>query len=116
MNQDNYCSLEVAQRLVDAGIVLETECFYDLKSELHLNRGMTGKRLVREGCLPAPCFAELWRELPQSADNMLSTLRKFYGDNISLTFLFRRLFDIAHNIDFAITLLIWVTEQRKEKV
>jgi hypothetical protein len=28
MNQDNYASLEASKRLVDAGIVLETDAFW----------------------------------------------------------------------------------------
>lgn len=71
MNQDNYCSLEVAQRLVDAGIVLETDFYWvnnifrsnftvlpsDWKILPVQNENFQGETI------PAPCFAELWKEL-----------------------------------------------------
>jgi hypothetical protein len=113
MNQDNYCSLEVAQRLVDAGIVLETECFYDL------NRGMTGRSLVREDCLPAPCFAELWRELPdkiyrQPSDpelrlSMTQTHVGYIGGKCGG---FQILYININPADALADLLIWVKEQQ----
>jgi len=132
MNQDNYCSLEAAQRLVDAGIVLDTECFYDLKSELHLNRGMTGKRLVREGCLPAPCFAELWRELPEKivgsdgVEYLLSldktkvtttgvVVTTACYEDVSSDGYTQRFFAKANPADALAELLIWVKGQEEGK-
>ena len=65
MNTQNYASLEACQRLVDAGVVLETDAiwslFYNgwrlvLRTELH--------PLVED--YPAPSMAEVWRELPDS--------------------------------------------------
>ena len=64
MNTQNYASLEACQRLVDAGVVLETDAiwslFYNgwrlvLRTELH--------PLVED--YPAPSMAEVWRELPE---------------------------------------------------
>ena len=71
MNQENYCSLEAAQRLVDAGIVLETDSVWF--------RFTVGWQLIKKDSgyiyderLPAPCFTEVWRELPfQSYIKML---------------------------------------------
>ena len=59
MNELNYASLEASKRLGDAGIVLETDCFW---SELY---GLW--RLIRHciaNTIPAPSMAEVWRELP----------------------------------------------------
>ena len=127
INQENYCSLNVAQRLVDAGIVLETECFYDLKSELHLNRGMTGKRLVREGCLPAPCFAELLQELKKDVIFYGSNLyfsyqlleQGFYSNSVKFSDDLGRIespsFISDNPADALAELIIWVKEQEEGK-
>ena len=127
MNQDNYCSLEVAQRLVDAGIVLETECFYDLKSELHLNRGMTGNRIAREGCLPAPCFAELLQELKKDVIFYGSNLyfsyqlleQGFYSNSVKFSDDLGRIespsFISDNPADALAELIIWVKEQEEGK-
>lgn len=64
MNQENYCSLNLAQKLVDAGIVLETDYKWFCRN------GIWG--LVDICCylplgaphIPAPSMAEVWRELP----------------------------------------------------
>jgi hypothetical protein len=88
MNQDNYVSREVAQKLVDAGIVLETDCIWLLiKSpdayRLRVKEGLT----LGNGCngYPAPCFAELWRELPSRFNGMgLLTTTKHYTKDVSI--------------------------------
>ena len=63
MNPDNYATYEASRRLYDAGIVLETDVVWYLPStgvwELivkPLFKPMTW--------IPAPCFTEVWRELP----------------------------------------------------
>ena len=65
MNNLNYASREASQRLVDAGIVLETEKVWFFST--------TGWELVdrytahpvNRHYLPAPSMAEVWRELPK---------------------------------------------------
>lgn len=66
MNPNNYASLEASKRLVDAGIVLDTEALW-MKDQLgHWI-------LTDEPCAswqehyPAPSMAEVWRELPYAA-------------------------------------------------
>jgi len=60
-NPDNYCTLELSQRLVAAGIVLKTEKYWVRK----LSFGGTDTWLMEEsGDRPAPNLSELWRELP----------------------------------------------------
>jgi hypothetical protein len=69
MNPNNYVTQPMAQRLVDAGIVLETE-----KELIHVvdgswylvdkNKGQSGAIDKR---IPAPMFTEIWRELPEYA-------------------------------------------------
>ena len=66
MNTQNYASLEACQRLVDAGIVLETEkvWFFNTTGWELVDR--YDKHKVNKHYLPAPSMAEVWRELPDS--------------------------------------------------
>ena len=67
MNPNNYASLEASKRLVETGIVLETEAVWRKK------RDKTGYYLSRKALYhrtsdaPAPSMAEVWRELPETA-------------------------------------------------
>jgi hypothetical protein len=67
MNQENYCSLNVAKRLIDTGIVLETEAVWRLGADgwKLLNKDwVTNMMSNTYESYPAPSFAEIWRELP----------------------------------------------------
>lgn len=57
MNPLNYATLEASKRLVDAGIVLETEQHH------HEIVEWEGKQVKLT--IPAPSMAEVWRELPE---------------------------------------------------
>ena len=123
MNELNYATREASQRLFDAGIVLATEKVWATMPD-PVHRGKLGKSVTQiiypplypyKEQIPAPCFAEVWRELPKNSGEMIKLMRDFYGDNVSTEFLFRRLFDIAYNVDFAVTLLIWVTEKKRKE-
>lgn len=59
MNPNNYASLEASKRLVDAGIRLNTEAYYD---PCYL-----GNPVDYITSLPAPSMAEVWRELPEAS-------------------------------------------------
>ena len=64
MNENNYTSLEMSRKLVEAGIALETGLrWFEFKGEWHLLRPTTSLLDVCDN-VPAPCMAELWRELP----------------------------------------------------
>jgi hypothetical protein len=75
MNPNNYCTLEAAKRLVEAGIVIDTD-FYHVK---HLSGGYWQQSIRSKNellnipienvaeVLPAPSMAEVWRELPETA-------------------------------------------------
>lgn len=83
MNQDNYGSLEACKRLVDAGIILETETVYyqdTLSKEWHLSyKGKTP--FIRIASIPAPSMVEAWRELPEYIDIGSNRYRKsIYAD------------------------------------
>ena len=63
MNKNNYASLEASQRLVDAGIVLETDAHWyrDRAGHDYLAPFPT---VTPHNSIPAPSMAEAWRELP----------------------------------------------------
>jgi hypothetical protein len=74
MNPSNYASLLAAQRLVENGIVLETEKVWALNAWPTTIDGHVqykeGWRLIDNPMIPykeqypAPMFTEVWRELP----------------------------------------------------
>ena len=64
MNEINYASLEASKRLVDAGIVLETDCYWwDFGSYWKI---VSHKHEYGTKCIPALSMAEVWRELPET--------------------------------------------------
>lgn len=62
MNPSNYASLEASKRLVEAGIVLETEFNWaeSFKDKWNLVSWRS------QDTIPAPSMAEVWRELPEN--------------------------------------------------
>ena len=72
MNPDNYASIEASKRLVEAGIVLETEAgWYKIFRPGCHSFGMvlsmrSGNEKFYGDNYPAPSMAEVWRELPKS--------------------------------------------------
>jgi hypothetical protein len=127
MNEANYGSLEACQRLVEAGIVLETEaswCEYtkgkwDIGyTELikESNRFLLEKRKV----IPAPSMAEVWRELPDEISTRalfcdlavyrrgINTVAQYIWFNDS-----QISFESTNPTDALIDLLIWVKKEPK---
>lgn len=85
MNTNNHGSLEACQRLADAGIVLETDCFHVFGQSCVNGKPpiMTRKEvdaLLRVSTeveyILAVQFTEVWRELPEeySIDNCICDL------------------------------------------
>jgi hypothetical protein len=78
MNELNYASLEASKKMVDNGIVLETDAvwvkwYFD--SSTPYNREPYEWRLQYKALIqtdfesiPAPCFTDVWRELPEGAE------------------------------------------------
>jgi hypothetical protein len=71
MNEANYASLEASKRLVEAGIVLETDAVWVKWYSDNYPHGeyrLVYKALVQieefNEQYPAPSMAEVWRELP----------------------------------------------------
>jgi hypothetical protein len=117
MNPNNYCTLEAAKRLVEAGIVIDTD-FYHVK---HLSGGYWQQSIRSKNellnipienvaeVLPAPSMAEVWRELPDS-------VQLFKDPIIKQTV--ARLFNSStfagtNTTDALIELLIWVRREAK---
>ena len=66
MNKDNFATLEACQRLIDAGIVLETDARWRFNNHsfewiLFADDSTSIEIAV---CYPAPSMAEVWRGLP----------------------------------------------------
>ena len=120
MNSENYCSLNLAQRLIDAGIVLETDHqWLMLKNEdCYLSGEIVPMiEIIRE--LPAPSMAELWRELPEYITNGSTIQYLEMGKTGSKTY---ASYDFADDYvlfdnpaDALAELLIWVKEQKVNK-
>ena len=66
MNPLNYASLEASKRLVEAGIVLETD-FYWASVDMENWSLCTIPHKVGFKEYPAPSMSEVWRELPYAA-------------------------------------------------
>jgi hypothetical protein len=78
MNELNYASLEASKKLVDNWIVLETDAvwvkwYFD--SSTPYNREPYEWRLQYKALtqtdfelIPAPCFTDVWRELPDEIE------------------------------------------------
>ena len=73
MNPNNYASLEASRRLIEAGIVLETDFYhyvpypkqYPDKSEIISKKDISPLKPIQGvEFYPAPSMAEAWRELP----------------------------------------------------
>ena len=110
MNELNYASLEASKKLVDAGIVLETECFCCRDNDgWYFRDDENSERDILE-TIPNPSMAEVWRELPDSTCiNKDGDYTKCWVDsNMSL-----KVFQNENPTDALIDLLIFV---RKEKL
>jgi hypothetical protein len=142
MNPNNYGTRDACQRLVDAGIVLETEAVWiadeyppfgssmkillkwDLRNKKELIFANFGK--LPDGIIPAPSMAEVWRELPpQIGDGYLElgkneiegTTWACYVENINDC---DEHDEVDHGLqkntnptDALIDLLIWVKAQKE---
>jgi hypothetical protein len=118
MNPDNCASLEASKRLVEAGIVLETEMgWYKIfRPGSHVFDWVLSWRGGNKGTFfgdnyPAPSMAEVWRELPPGTE-----LRKAHSFTEAFSFADTENADSIYPpcnspdnpTDALIDLLIWV--------
>lgn len=115
MNPLNYASLEASKKLVDAGIVLIT----DVQWIYRVKRGVWGGGHyelytgIDTPSIPAPCFTDVWRELPWVIDNYgLISMNKV--DNITCCGYRKGMairepkFESENPTDALIDLLVWL--------
>ena len=118
MNPNNYASLEASNRLVKAGIVLETEAlwvkwYFDTSTNMNYSpfewrlmyRSLTQVDLEY---IPAPSMAEVWRKL---LDITISI--RLQKDGLYFLFLADDTFESYRDnpTDALIDLLIWVRKE-----
>jgi hypothetical protein len=113
MNKDNYATLEACQRLLDAGIVLETDAVWAWCDKnksmkpyenptLYLFSHIDSK--VFDHWYSAPSMAEVWRELQKYTKSFYFTLRDKVWEIIR---------DNPNPTDALVELLIWLTAQKE---
>jgi hypothetical protein len=131
MNELNNATLKACQRLVDAGIVLETDLYWRVVPSvpcipegcielvtIHQMRFLAIGDDDRDGrdidgviYLPAPSLAEVWRELPYCTNLFKSRT----GDSVvDLTTVCGSEYRSINPTDALIDLLIFVTEQKRK--
>jgi hypothetical protein len=97
MNELNYASLEASKKLVDNGVVMETDFVWRLGADgwkLLSRDWVTSMMSNTYETYPAPCFTEVWRELPEGtvckkqpdsitkcANLLMSDLKVFFNTN-----------------------------------
>ncbi len=110
MNEMNYGSLEACKRLVDAGIMLETECKWYHHTLARTEGIWKLENIVTRfynDAVPAPSMAEIWRELPGKTLLRIATMTWAWIDGEDGS--------TQHNAnptDALIDLLIYVKEEK----
>jgi len=134
MNELNYASFEASKRLVDAGIVLETDFYWYVYNEdmcrsliaadkaipapYLVNRASVRTRIgsIPTAYVPAPSMAEVWRELPETIDEYDLTCEKIFNGGMQAGYTtydvsglrWKVSLNAANPTDAMIDLLIWV--------
>ena len=114
MNQLNYASFEASRRLVDNGIVLETDFYRCISGDPSRFYSSENKSnwldRIGKDMIPVPSPAEIWRKLPDGVD-----ITKSEGKTCGLICYGKKSFD-TENInltDVLIDLLIWMRKDAK---
>ena len=112
MNELNVASLQASKKLVEAGIVLETDAVWardEIGWYLRSSFENTEREVLKS--YPAPSMAEVWRELPegtecikQATETKCITMSK---DNIKVFF-------SKNPADALIELRIWLEKEKKK--
>lgn len=74
MNTQNFASLEASKKLHDAGIILETDYKWFCRNNTWKLVDICYYLPLGAPHIPAPCFTEVWRELPDGI-----TIKKWDG-------------------------------------
>ena len=117
MNELNYASLEASKKLVDNGIVLDEVDFMWFERETEdwilIPSDSVSIKAFQDGhAYPAPCFTEVWRELPEGTvcKKQPDGITKAYTDEpfSNLKVMFN-----TNPTDALIELLIWAKGEKK---
>ena len=112
MNEANKASLEASKRLVEAGIVLETEFYWAKYPRMDYELADSDHALFTHFPIPAPSMAEVWRELEKLSDKEIATAILMLdgwdsiGADIALLCI-----NFCRDINKLIDLLIWVRKE-----
>ncbi len=121
MNSNNYCTQPYAQKLVDAGIwIKDTDYFYaNTFSEVGWLLRKEDEFNQEDEFIPAPCFTEVWKELPELYNDGRKCLMQIEGISV-VGYSKGNGFDSSCNFtsngnlaDAVIDLKIWVKESQK---
>jgi hypothetical protein len=127
MNTNNYGTLPACQALVQAGIVMETDCvwFYGSDHEWHITGQWLAAKAPQQ--VPAPSMVEMWRELPEDMSDgpmkyrkvlsveglPLKTVAGYYHCAQVIPWLVK--YSSANPTDALIYLRIWLEGRKGEK-
>jgi hypothetical protein len=114
MNELNYASLEASKKLVDNGIVLSEVDFMWFEHEVGewilMSSDSVSIKAFKDGhAYPAPCFTDVWRELPAGASVYKGTVVEVANtaacmvDRIKTPYIER-----TNPTDALINLLVWL--------
>ena len=112
MNKLNYATLEASKRLVEAGIVLETEAYWS--KYLPVGEWELCECGFSDDSYPAPSMAEVWRALPDGTqmdkdeESRVWCYVDFYNNTTSTEFI------SINPADAMIGLLIWLKERKND--
>ena len=119
MNPLNYASLEASKKLVENGIVLETDAVWGKLDTCDYGLFYSWQ-YANDDCIPAPCFTEVWRELPWVIDNYgLISMNKV--DNITCCGYRKGMairepkFESENPTDAIIDLLVWLSGEGNDQ-
>lgn len=125
MNPNNYASVKASKRLVEAGIVLETEAgWYKIyrpgchSFDMVLSLRSGNEKFYGDN-FPAPSMAEVWRELPETIDEYDLTCEKIFNGGMQAGYTtydvsglrWKVFFNAANPTDALIDLLIWARKE-----
>lgn len=114
MNELNYASLEASKKLVDNWIALETDFVWRLGADgwKLLNKDwVTNMMSNTYESYPAPCFTEVWRELPEQYDGEYLRVIKDDGKTFCDYGEYADRYCNINPTDALIDLLVWLKGQ-----
>lgn len=118
MNKLNYASLPASKKLVDNGIMLSEVDFMWFEHEVGewilMSSDSVSIKAFKDGhAYPAPCFTEVWRELPEQCDHECLKVSKDEGRTFCGYGEYADRWENTNPTDALIELLIWLKGEGK---